>query len=58
MTSTLSTYHLISNNMAQWQKLTTSEPLTKAQTEYYQKNIGNIKTPKVNRAAISKPRTM
>lgn len=46
MTSTLSTYHLISTNMAQWQKLTTSEPLTKAQTEYYQENISNIKTPK------------
>ncbi len=46
MTSTLSTYLQISNSMAKWQKITTAEPITKAQTEYYQKNIGNIKTPK------------
>jgi hypothetical protein len=46
MTSTLSTYMQISGNMAQWQKITTAEPITKAQTDYYQKNIGNIKTPK------------
>jgi hypothetical protein len=32
--------------MPKWQKITSSEPLTKSQTEYYQKNIGNIKTPK------------
>jgi hypothetical protein len=45
MTSTLATYLQISNNMAKWQNLTAAEPLVKAQTEYYQKNIGSIKTP-------------
>jgi hypothetical protein len=45
MTSTLATYLQISNNMAKWQNLTASEPMVKAQTDYYQQNIGSIKTP-------------
>lgn len=45
MTSTLATYLQISNNMAKWQNLTASEPMVQAQTDYYQQNIGSVKTP-------------
>ena len=45
MPSTLAAYMQISSNMAKWQNLTAAEPIVKAQTEYYQKNIGGIKTP-------------
>jgi hypothetical protein len=31
--------------MPRYQKITASEPMVKAQTKYYQDNIGNIKTP-------------
>lgn len=46
MSSTLATYLQISNNTAQWRKITSSEPLAKAQTEYYKQNISSVKTPK------------
>jgi Protein of unknown function (DUF1217) len=45
MTSTLSSYLQISTNMAKWQKITAAEPMVAAQTDYYQANIGNVKTP-------------
>lgn len=45
MTSTLATYLQITTNMARYQKLTEAEPLVQSQTEYYQANIGSVKTP-------------
>lgn len=45
MTSTLATYLQISNNMAKWQNIKAAEPMIKAQTDYYQKNIGSVKKP-------------
>ncbi len=45
MTSTLSTYLQISNNLSQWQNITAADPTVKAQTDYYQANIGSVKTP-------------
>jgi hypothetical protein len=45
MTSTLGTYLHIMDNMSRYQSMTAAEPLVKAQTEYYQKNIGSVKTP-------------
>jgi hypothetical protein len=46
MTSTLSTYLQISRSMPRWQSIASSEPLAKAQTEYYKANISSVKTPK------------
>jgi hypothetical protein len=43
--STLATYLQISNNLTKWQNLTASQPDVKQQTQYYQQNIGKIKTP-------------
>lgn len=45
MTSTLSSYLQITNNLPKYQTLTASEPMVKAQTAYYQANIGSVKTP-------------
>ena len=43
--STLSTYLQVSNNLATYEKLTEEDPTVKSQTDYYQANIGNVKTP-------------
>ena len=43
--STLSTYLQVSNNLTKWQTMTESDPTVKASTDYYQANIGNVKTP-------------
>ena len=43
--STLSTYLQISNNLTKWQNMTAAQPIIKAQTAYYQANIGSVKTP-------------
>ena len=45
MTSTLSTYLQVTNNMTKWQTLTSSQPAVKQATDYYEANIGNVKTP-------------
>jgi Protein of unknown function (DUF1217) len=45
MTSTLATYLQITTNMDRYEKITEAEPMVKSQTEYYQANIGNAKTP-------------
>jgi hypothetical protein len=42
--STLGTYLRISKDPAIYQKVAASEPMVKAQTKYYQDNIGKIKT--------------
>ncbi len=42
--STLTTYLQISNNLPKWQKLTASQANVKLETQYYQKNIGKVKT--------------
>jgi hypothetical protein len=43
--TTLSSYLLIQKDLPRYQKITASEPMIKAQTKYYQDNIGNVKTP-------------
>ena len=45
MSSTLADYMMIANNQDRYQTLTANEPMVKAQTEYYQANIANVKTP-------------
>jgi hypothetical protein len=42
--STLDTYLRVTKDPAIYQKVTASEPMVKAQTKYYQDNIGKIKT--------------
>ncbi len=45
MTSTLSAYLQITNNQTKWQTITSSQPMVKQATKYYQDNIGKVKTP-------------
>ncbi len=45
MTSTLSTYLQVTNKMTKWQTLTSLQPAVKQATDYYEANIGNVKTP-------------
>ncbi len=44
MTSTLSSYLLVSNNMSTYQKLTEAQPTVKLATAYYNANIGNVQS--------------
>ncbi len=42
--STISTYLQISNNLSKWQALTAQQPQVATQTNYFQANIGSVKS--------------
>ena len=44
MTSTLSSYLMVSNNLSTWQNITEAQPSVKLATAYYNANIGNVKS--------------
>ncbi len=44
MTTTLSSYLSIENNLANYQKMTANEPQVKGATQYYETNIGEVST--------------
>jgi hypothetical protein len=44
VSTTLSSYLSIENNLANYQKMTSNEPDVKGPTQYYQANIGKVKT--------------
>ena len=44
MTSTLSSYLMVSNNMSTYQKITEAQPTVKLATAYYNANIGNVQS--------------
>jgi hypothetical protein len=44
MSTTLSAYQLVANNLSKWQQITASSPSVAQATKYYQANIGNVKT--------------
>ena len=44
MTSTLSSYLMVSNNMSTWQTITQAQPSVKLATAYYNTNIGNVQS--------------
>ncbi len=44
MTTTLSSYLAIENNLANYQKMTANEPQVKGATQYYQADIGKVST--------------
>jgi hypothetical protein len=46
MSSSLIQFLQVTKNLARYQKLTAAEPIVKAQTKYYQDNIGKVKTSK------------
>ncbi len=53
MTSTLSSYLMVSNNMSTWQKITQAQPSVKLATAYYDANIGNVKNASRSREQFS-----
>jgi hypothetical protein len=44
MTTTLSSYLTIANNLSKWQTITSQTPEVSVQTKYFQDNIGNVKS--------------
>lgn len=44
MTTTLSSYLTISNNLAKWQSITAASPDVQLATQYFEQNIGNIQS--------------
>jgi hypothetical protein len=44
MSTTLSAYQLVANNMSKWQQITASTPSVAQATKYYQANIGKVTT--------------
>lgn len=44
MTTTLSSYLTVANNLSKWQTITSRTPEVSVQTKYFQDNIGNVKS--------------